>query len=80
MTSELETLGNDIFDGRVPRLWASVSYPSLKPLSSWADDLSRRIAFLRDWVDNGPPHIFWISGFFFTQSFLTGALQVRTVR
>ncbi|XXQ31525.1 Dynein heavy chain AAA lid domain containing protein [Plasmodiophora brassicae] len=75
MTSELETLGNDIFDGRVPRLWASVSYPSLKPLSSWADDLSRRIAFLRDWVDNGPPHIFWISGFFFTQSFLTGALQ-----
>ena len=29
----------------------------------------------QDWDDNGPPSIFWLSGFFFVQSFLTAGLQ-----
>jgi dynein heavy chain len=74
MNAELEEVGNAMFDNLVPASWA-VSDPSLKPLSSWVIDFIKRLEFIQDWIDKGIPSSFWISGFFFTQSFLTGAKQ-----
>ena len=75
MSPELEAVTNSIFDNQVPEAWASKAYPSLKPLSSWVLDLLERIKFINDWIDKGPPPVYWISGFFFPQAFLTGTLQ-----
>lgn len=44
-------------------------------LGAWVTDLNDRVAFLQNWVANGIPAAFWISGFYFPQAFLTGTLQ-----
>ena len=43
-------------------MWSSKGHLSLKPLSSWNVDLKERISFLNNWIKNGVPNTFWISG------------------
>ena len=70
------SLFSDIFlNNKVPLQWEKVAYPSLKPLSSWINDLISRIEFMGQWLYNGPPMTYWLPAFFFPQGFMTAALQ-----
>lgn len=75
MIPELERIHSAMSIGKLPNDWAKQSYPSLKPLGSYINDLIARLAFFQKWFDDGEPTVFWLSGFYFTQSFLTGVLQ-----
>ena len=74
MSDELEKMCNSLFDQQVPKIWADVGFLSMKSLGSWTQDLIDRIKFLQGWIDGGTPNVFWISGFFFPQAFLTATL------
>lgn len=75
MSPALEVLSNSLILGRIPEAWAKVSYPSMKTLPNYISDFVDRMDFLYEWFLDGKPENFWLSGFFFTQAFLTGAKQ-----
>ena len=75
LSPALENVFDSVVMGRIPPLWLSKSYPSVKPLGAYIADLVQRLQFFAAWDAGGPPAVFWLSGFFFPQSFLTGVLQ-----
>jgi dynein heavy chain len=75
LSADLEAALNSLKDGAVPAMWLKKSFPSLKPLGGYIKDLLERLNWFQEWLDNGIPDVLWITRFFFTQGFLTGAKQ-----
>lgn len=75
MTSKHEDIIAAFIVSKIPDAWIKKSYPSLKNVGSYIRDFAARLNFLQLWFDDGKPPCFWLSGFFFTQAFLTGAMQ-----
>eukprot|EP00948_MAST-09A_sp_MAST-9A-sp1_P000520 g520.t1 len=75
LSAVLDEMYTALLDNRVPNNWSNVGYKSLKPLASWNNDLLMRVKALREWVHNGQPKVFWLSGYYFPQGFMTGTLQ-----
>ena len=75
ITELLEKMQLSLSLNQVPREWEKRAYPSLKPLSSWFEDLLQRVQFIRQAVLE-KPRLYWISAFFFPQGFLTSVLQI----
>ncbi|KAK5640059.1 hypothetical protein RI129_010870 [Pyrocoelia pectoralis] len=77
MSEQLEEVYKAFLNNQVPIMWSSKSYPSLKSLGSWIHDLELRLDFICIWVEYYQPPSYWLSGFYFTQGFLTGTLQTH---
>merc|ERR1719235_1066586 len=55
MDHNLEQVADGILKNLRPPYWMKVSYPSLKPLSSYVADLKARLDFLTSWEKGGHP-------------------------
>ena len=64
LSKELDDVGKACLKGEVPSVWMAVSYPSLKPLEAYINDLLKRLHLFDEWTAKGPPVAFWFSGFF----------------
>jgi dynein heavy chain len=73
MSPMLENILQCLYVNRVPEAWSK--YESMKPLGSWFSELVKRIEFFNSWMRYGNPPSYWLSAFYFPQSFLTGILQ-----
>jgi len=74
ISEELESIMNSLYENRVPDAW-KFAYHSLKSLSSWIDDLIKRVKEMYNWAVKGQPNVFWISSFTFPTGFTTAILQ-----
>ncbi|CDJ55935.1 Dynein heavy chain 3, axonemal, related [Eimeria maxima] len=74
MSEDLEALQCSLLSGKVPPCW-EFAFPSLKPLSSWALDLSARVDQISKWGLEGQPKAFWLGGLTYPGAFLTALLQ-----
>ena len=65
MGEDIDRMYKSMLNNKVPEMWAFHAYPSLKPLSSWIDNLQQRIEFLKMWLLKGKLAAYWLPAFFF---------------
>ncbi|CAH0716150.1 unnamed protein product, partial [Brenthis ino] len=80
MSEAYEEVFNAFLNNKVPEMWHRHGYNSLKSLGSWIHDLTLRIDFIEKWLIEGSQASSWVSGLFFPQGLLTGALQAYARR
>jgi dynein heavy chain, axonemal len=69
MSEELQDALNAIFDARVAKLWtytiAGDEFSWILPtLGLWFSSLITRDEQSRNWLNNGRPNVYWLTGFF----------------
>ena len=77
MSDNLKETLDDMFDAKVPRKWLKVSWQS-STLGFWYTELLERDAQFKRWCYHGRPKVFWMTGFFNPQGFITAMRQEVT--
>ena len=77
MSAQLQEALDALYDARVPVQWVKISWQS-STLGLWYSEMLSRIAQFHSWAFEGRPLVFWLSGFFNPQGFLTAIRQEIT--
>ena len=77
LSEEMKCTMDSMFDARVPPKWKRISWQSAT-LGFWYTELLERDAQFKRWCFQGRPKVFWPTGFFNPQGFLTAMRQEVT--
>jgi dynein heavy chain len=77
MASALQNALDALYDARVPDTWVKISWQS-GTLGLWYTEFLARASQYQTWLYDGRPLVFWLSGFFNPQGFLTAIRQEIT--
>ena len=75
MSEKLDALGDSLYNGYLPNLWAIKAPKTEKPLGSWMTHFTKRKEQYESWQENGQPWVMWLSGLHIPESYLAALVQ-----